>query len=263
MIIDIVLPSVLCLITVATILLYFRLQSRLKTFFHESQLRPHDAAFMVVGMGTMVTIIAFVPQKAILVLYLAAYSFILSMFTYVVSGKWHVAVLPPVAFILSYFYLWNIVLLNIFAVIFAILVSLYLGSLFSWKSVAVFAVLITIVDIIQVYGTGHMSASAEKTLELGLPTLILVPAFPSARVGYLGLGLGDVLLACLLCIQTSQRYGRTTGILAATTIGIVFLVFEITSLNYPLGQSFPATVIVAGGWLAGSGVHSLVKSNRR
>ncbi len=263
MIIDVVLPSMLCLITVATVLLHFRFQNRIKSLFQESEFRVRDAAFMVTSMGVMVTIMAFVPQQAIQILFLAAYSFILFLFIYVAVEKWYVAVLPSAAFVYLYLYWWNLVLLNIFAITFAILVSLYLGGLFSWKTVAVFAVLVTVMDVVQVFGTGYMGASAEKMLQLQLPTLIIVPAFPAALKGYLGLGLGDVFLAGLLCIQTAQKHGRKTGISAAASIGIVFFLFEIISLNYPLGRYFPATVIVVGGWLTGLGFHHLLKFNRK
>jgi len=263
MIIDVVLASMLSLITVATLLLHFRFQKRVKSLFQESAFRVRDAVFMVLAMGIMVTIIAFAPQRAIQILFLAAYSFVLFLFTYIVAEKWYVAVLPPAAFVLFYFYWWNVVVLNIFAITFAIFISLYLGGLFSWKTVAVFAVLITAMDVIQVFGTGFMGASAEKMLQLQLPTLILVPAFPSTLPGYLGLGLGDIFLSSLLCIQTAEKHGRKIGVLTAAIIGTVFFLFEIILLNYPLGRYFPATVTIAGGWLTGLGVHQLLKSNKQ
>jgi len=218
---------------------------------------------MVVVMGIMVTIMAFVPQEAIQVLVLAGFSFLLFIIVYILLDRWYLAALPPIGFVWLYLQWWNLIFLNIFAITFAVLISFYMARLFSWKAVTVFAALLTIMDVIQVFGTGYMGTSAEKMIQLRLPTLILVPTFPSKISGYVGLGLGDLFLAGLLSIQAALKYGRRTGILSAGTIGITFFIFEIVLLNYPSGRYFPATVIIAGGWLSGLGVHSLLETIRQ
>ena len=257
---DIVLPSIVSLITIAIIWLYVKFEAKMKTIFEEKEFRVRDAVFLVLAMGIMVTIIVFVPQQAIQILFLAAYSFVLFLFTYIAVERWYVALLPPAIFVLLYLFAWNLILLNIFAILFAVFISVYLGGLFSWKTVLVFAALITVMDIIQVFVTGFMGTSAEKLVELKLPILIHVPTFPLE--GSIRLGLGDLFLAGLLSIQTAQRYGRRAGGITAVTIGLAFLVFEAIVFSYRFAGYFPATVVVLSGWLLGLGIRRLVATAR-
>ncbi|MDH5448089.1 MAG: hypothetical protein OEY24_05150 [Candidatus Bathyarchaeota archaeon] len=258
MLFDIVLPSVISVVTVAIVLLYAKFEAKIKLLFkEEKEFQIRDAVFLVIGMSVMVTAIVFIPQQAILVLFLAAYSFVLFLFTYIALEKWYFAVLPSIAFVALYFLSWNIILLNAFALLFAIFISIYLGGLFSWKTVLVFAGLITVMDVIQVFGTGFMGSAAGKFVELGLPVLIQVPTFPVDS--WIGLGLGDIFLGGLLAIQTTQKYDRKAGVISAVSVGFAFLLFEIIMLNYEFAGYFPATLVVVGGWLLGLGVYRIIK----
>ncbi len=255
---DIVLPTIISTFTVIVVLLFGRFETKIKSLFEEKEFQVRDTVFLVIVMGVMVTVIVFVPQQAIQILFLMAYSFALFLFTYIVTGKWYIALLSPAVFVALYFSLWNLLLLNIFAIIFAVFVTVYLGGLFSWKTVMVFAALITVMDFVQVFGTGFMGASAEKLLDLKLPIMILVPTFPVEITGYLGLGLGDVFLTGLLAIQTAQKYGRRAGFVSALSVGFAFFVFEFAVFSYAYAGFFPATLVVVGGWLLGLAINKLL-----
>jgi len=206
----------------------------------------------------MVTILVFVPERAMMIFFLFAYSTILFLFTYLLAPKWYLAVPIPVLFITLYLSpYWNIYLFNFFAIIFAVCISVYMGSLFTWKTTAAFVALLTIMDVIQVLITGYMVTSAKKSLELGLPVAIILPTFP-----YQGwwtiLGLGDVFLFGLLSIQTTRKYGRNFGLTSIVTITIVFLLLQTILFNYDV-ESFPATVLVISGWLTSLGARYLYR----
>lgn len=249
---DIVLPSVISVAIVVMIWLHSKFEMKIKPLLGERKFRIRDAFFLVAAMGVMVTIVVLIPSLAIQVLFLTAYSFVLFLFTYIASNRWYIALLPPVAFIVLYVYFWDLFLLNLFALIFAILVSVYLGSMFSWNTVLMFAGLIMLMDIFQVFVTRLMGASAEKLIELELPITIQVLTFP--HEGAILLGLGDIFLAGLLSIQMAQRYNRKAGGVAALSIGVAFLIFEAVVLHTGFSDYFPATIVVVCGWLLGLGL---------
>ena len=256
--IDVLLPSTLLLITVAILFLYIRYEGKVRSLVGGRELRPRDAVLLVAAMGVMVTILALIPKlDIILVLFLGIYSLVLFLFTYLVVPKWYLAVLTPALFIILYFYYWNMYLLNFFAIIFAIFISIYLGSLFTWKTTAAFVALLTIMDIVQVLVTGFMGVSSQKMIELGLPVMIIIPTFPSE--GQIGLGLGDIFFFGLLIIQTTQKYGRRFGLASVLIITAVFLIFETIQLNFVV-RYLPATVFVTCGWLTALGARHIYKS---
>jgi len=260
---DIVLPSLISFVIIVIVFLHERFETKLKSLFEEKEFRIRDAVFLVIAMGVMVTIIALVAQQAqqiIQVLFLAAYSFVLFLFTYTAVEKWYLALVPPVLFVALYLYAWNLIFLNAFALLFAIFISVYLGSLFSWTTMLVFAGLITVMDVIQVFGTKFMGTSADELVRLQLPILIEVPTFPLKSA--IRLGLGDIFLAGLLAIQTAQKYDRKAGIVAAISTGFAFLVFEFLVINLKYSDYFPATLVVIAGWLLGLAIYNLFKRIR-
>ena len=253
---DVLLPTVLFIVVSITVLAYQKFGKNLSSMFGEKQLTARDAVLMVISMGIMVTVIAFVPTQAIQILFLAAYSYMLFSFTYLALKRWYLAILPPIVFVLLYFGYWELFVFNLFVIAFAIAIPVYLGSLFSWKTTAIYACLLTIMDVIQVIGTGFMGAAATKMIDLKLPVLLLLPTYPSA--GMIGLGLGDIFLAGLLTIQTASRQGQKVGFLTAGTIAIAALVFEVALFNTEFAPFFPATVVVMAGWAAGLGSGKLL-----
>ena len=255
MILDVLLPSTLFLIAVAIVLLYALYEKKVSSLLGGREFRVGHVVLLVIAMGVMVTVILFVPKEAIRILFLFSYSAIFFLFTYLIVPKWYLAVPTPVLFVALYFSTyWNIYSFNFFAIILAICISIYMGSLFTWKTTVAFVDILTIMDVIQVLITGLMVASAEKTLELGLPVGIILPTFPYE--GWTFLGLGDVFLFGLLSIQTTQKYGRKFAFTSILSVTIVFLLLQTILLNYGI-RSFPATVLVISGWLIALGAKHL------
>jgi hypothetical protein len=193
--------------------------------------------------------------------------------------RWYIAVQPPALFVLLFVFfnvvyggtlVWYPLLLDIFALTFAVLIILYLESMFTWKTVFVFAVLLTIVDIILVLGTGTMVDAAQQFTGLGLPVLVYLPKIPlipipagSQSIGFFGfipsgLGLGDFFFAGILALQTLKKFDKKTALLAIVAMSISFGVWlafipEIVVLLEPLLQrniaGFPGTLMIIPGWL--------------
>jgi len=246
---DVLLPLVLFLTMLATLFLYLRIEKRIGSVFKEVKLSYYHVILLVVATSVVLGVLIFVPGEAIRILYLSVYSLGFFFFTYLVVPKWYLSFVTPVLFVALYFSdFWNLFTFNLFAIIFAIFVSVYLGSLFTWKITAVFVVLLTIMDIVHVLITGYIVQSAEKLVgELGLPVVIIVPTFPSQGF-YTILGLGDIFLAGLLSVQTAQKYGKKFALVSITVIATVFLVLNTVLLNY-YSEAFPATIMVISGWL--------------
>jgi hypothetical protein len=186
--------------------------------------------------------------------------------------RWYIAVQPPALFVLLFGFfnvvyngtpVWAPVLLDVFALIFAVLIILYLGSLFTWKTALVFAVLITIVDIILVLGTESMVVAAQQFTGLGLPVLVYLPNVPLIHTTqggliFRGLGLGDFFFAGILAIQMFKKFDKKAGFVSVVAMTISFGVFEtflpeIARLLGPLLQreivGFPGTLMIILGWV--------------
>lgn len=259
---DIVMPLTVFTITVVSLFLNQKTESRLKMTFEEKQFATRDVVLLVILMAIMVSFIALSIQYSfinpIMILFLFSYSALLFIFTYIFSNKRrYLAILPSVVFILLYLFLkdtvlWSYYLVNIYAAIFAVLVILYMGTLFTWKTTWIFTILITIADIILVFVTKSMVEYAEVGIGLKLPVAIALPIIPlivtEQGMWWTMLGLGDFFFAGLLSIQIFKRDGKKTAILSAMAIAVAFFIFEIYSLNYQ-PQPFPATLIIILGWL--------------
>lgn len=187
------------------------------------------------------------------------------------NEKWFIALQPTVLFVLFFVFfnlaydgisVWSPILLNVYGFLFAVLIILYLGSMFTWKTTFIFAILLTVVDIILVLGTGSMVVAARQFTELGLPVLVRLPNIPLKYVdGMLlsrGLGLGDFFFAGILGLQTYKKYGKKIGVLSAITMTVSFGIFEaflpeIIGFLEPILQreigGFPGTLMIICGWL--------------
>jgi hypothetical protein len=152
--------------------------------------------------------------------------------------------------------------MDVFGLIFAILIILYLSSLFSWQTVGLFAVLLTAMDIILVIGTPAMVTAATSFTSLGLPVLVWLPNIPllfsqTGEILFRGLGLGDFFFAGVLAVQTFNKFGRKTAFIAAIAMAAAFGIWEAFLLNIlawldPIvGRNiggFPGTVMIISGW---------------
>jgi len=258
MLFDVALPTAIFLIALAATLLYGKVEKRVKTMFEEREFTLRDAALLVIVMGIMVSVLVIVPSQAILVLFLWVFSVALFMITYLISQKWYLGPIGPAVFLVLYFVfkdtgVWNFWLLDLFAVIFVVFITVYVGSLFTWKTTIAFALLLTIMDVIQVLYTGYMVTTSQKIISLSLPIFIVLPVVPSLQT-LLGLGLGDLFLTGLLSIQTTKKYGKRFAIMSVLSIAIIFGIVEAFMLTYFTHQALPATVMIFGGWLIAIGV---------
>jgi hypothetical protein len=248
MIVDVLLPSALFLVGAIVVFLYSRIDKKVDSLLGGQELHLKHVIPLVLAIGVMVTVIMFIPEHALLGLFLFAYVTILFLFCFLLAPKWYLAVVPPILFLLSFFYFWNDYTFNLFAILFGISVAIYMGSLFTWKTTVAFASLVTVMDVIQVLITGHMGNAFETVQTLGLPAFIKLPMFPTDGLTYLGLG--DLFLFGLLTIQSTRKYGRNFGLKSAILMAVVYLLLQTVLLNYyPLETGFPATVLVIGSWL--------------
>ncbi len=190
------------------------------------------------------------------------------------KARWYVAVQPPAIFVMLFiffsgifniymgsFQVWAPYLMDVFGFTFAILIILYLSSLFSWKTVGIFAALLTIMDIILVIVTPVMLGAAHTFTGLGLPVLVYLPNIPtissSAGILYRGLGLGDFFFAGVLAVQTFNKFGKKIAFTAAVAMALAFGIWEfflgdiIKGLIPIVGRNiggFPGTVMIISGW---------------
>ena len=255
---DLVLPSVLFGFLSGMVFIYPKIEPRIRRLLKEdTKLRKRDVLLLVLMMALMIAILAFIPSRAVQIVYISLFSYTLFSFTFMTLGKWYIAILPPLLFISSYLLFWNLLTFNIFAFVLVSIIITYSINRFSWKTTVIFAALLTIVDVIQVFITGLMGQLAEKAVfELSLPIVIMLPTYPLMGQIIL-LGLGDIFLAGLLSLQNTQKNGRISGILTTLLISLAVLLYEVVNFNTNYFTFFPATIIVLLGWLAGTGITKL------
>lgn len=317
---DVAMPFTLFAVAVIALFLNRRVESKLKGVFEEKEFRVRDAVLLVAAVSVTVSIVVFIPQLAIMVLFLFSYSMLLFIFSYLFSSsrhaaanvlllafmvfsllaasfsllafpgasiavygflafgvlsaiaaasfvhgaignskgeRWYVAVLPPALFILLYLFfsrtsIWFPYILDTYGIVFAVLIILYMASVFTWKTTVVFAGLLTAMDIILVLFTGTMVSAARSISTLRLPVLVSLPTVPEitfmGSILYMSLGLGDFFFAGLLTLQTQKRYGWKTAVSGIAVMSISFFIFEVYLLNFAV-TAFPGTLMIICGWL--------------
>jgi hypothetical protein len=171
--------------------------------------------------------------------------------------RWYLAVLPPALFICLYLFfsrtrIWFPYLLDLYGIVFAVLVILYLGSLFTWKVTLIFVGLLTVMDMILVLFTGTMVSAASHVEGLRLPVLIYLPTVPqivtSEGAVYMGLGLGDFFFTGLIGVQTLKKFGKSFAVSSAIAMSTSFFIFQTVMLNTGT-NAFPGTLMIILGWL--------------
>jgi hypothetical protein len=203
------------------------------------------------------------------------------------KGRWYLAVQPVAIFLLLFIFfnivyggsarIWQPYLMDVFGFTFAVLIILYLSSLFNWKTVGIFAGLLTIMDIILVIGTGTMVTAAQQFTGLGLPVLVYLPNVPlihniEGLIQYRGLGLGDFFFAGILLIQTYKKFGQKTAVVSAAAMALAFGIWEallsdiLLALEPIVGRDiggFPGTLMIISGWIPVVVVALLIQRSRR
>jgi hypothetical protein len=255
---DIFMPLTLFFVTLASLYLNSKTESKLKTTLEEKEFKTRDAVLLVVLMAVMVFVIAIFRDMTspLMILFMFSYSMLLFIFTYLFSNKrWFVAIIPPAVFVLLYWFLrgqpvWFDYLVNVYGVIFAILITLYISTLFTWKTTLIFSALLTVMDVVMVLVTGAMVKAAQTGIGLELPITIALPIIPlnQGNLWKMYLGLGDFFFAGLLAVQTFKKYGKRYALLSAIAMTLSFFIGEIFLLTY-IQRAFPATLIIIPGWL--------------
>lgn len=318
---DIAMPLTLFATTIVAFLLSGKVEEKLKATFEEREFNVKDAVILVAAISVMVSVLVFIPQLAVMALFLFAYSLLLFMFTYIFSGvkkgtaklfigaffavcllaatvslfawsffydvsvvygaaalyclcgfsfvalvyeeeqehvkeRWYLAVMPPALFLILYVFfnktpIWFPYLLNVYGLVFAVLITLYFSCLFAWKTSVVFAGLLTTADIILVLVTRSMVSAAIHVSSLRLPILVILPTLPQIPtewgVLHMSLGLGDFFFAGLIAVQTYKKFGMKTAFLSAAAMAISFFIFETLMLNFEV-RALPGTLMIICGW---------------
>lgn len=171
--------------------------------------------------------------------------------------RWYLAAMPSTLFLTLYIFfnktpVWFPYLLNMYGLVFAVMVILYLGCLFTWRTSVVFAGLLTVADVVLVLVTRTMVSAATHVSGLRLPILVILPTFPQITtelgVLYMSLGLGDFFFAGLIAVQTYRKFGKNTAVLSAAAMAASFFMFEAFILNFEV-RAFPGTLMIICGWL--------------
>jgi hypothetical protein len=343
---DILFPTLLFAVTLVAMFLSRKAESKLKAAVEERELGNRDVALLVVMIAVLVSVIAFIPQMAIMALFLFSYSSLLFTVSYAFSDmekrrmtlycgvfviisvfaaaaaffgvvptevrvygtlafvglagcslaalmyalhkaikpKWYVAALSPALFLLFFvFYGQTSIgfivpltvsfqqfpyLLDVYGLAFAVLIVVYLNSLFTWKTVFIFAALLTGLDIVLVWVTGQMVQAANAISGLGLPVLVAFPTLPviltTEGILLLRLGLGDLFFAGILATQALKKFGNKIAVLSALTISVSFGLFELLLLNFPeMVSALPATLPIVLGWLPVVGWRLLAERSKK
>ncbi len=324
---DVLMPTILFVVTLVAMFLGRKGETKLKSTVEGREFKTRDSAIMVIMIAVAVSVVMFVPNIAIMALFLFSYCSLLFTVSYafsdmkpkrttafmvgfilasIVAGtvgffvissdlrvfgtlsfaayatlaglalvyitihppvkpspKWYVAILSPALFLLLFAFfsgtfIWFPYLLDAYGIIFAILIVMYMNSLFTWRTVFIFAAFITGLDIVLVWLTGTMVQAAEQISGLGLPVLVAFPTIPAISttrgILIMRLGLGDFFFAGVLSSQTMKRFGTKISIVALVTICVSFGLFELILLNEQLAaalpvQALPATLPILLGWL--------------
>ena len=317
---DVAMPLTLFMVTLLAMFLEEKVEGKLKGVLEERQFNVRDALLLVAAISVTVSLVVFIPQMAVMIIFLFAYSMLLLIFTYLFSNfrkaeaklfciiflvvsflaatislfnfganitvaygaltlfglfgftfitllyegsrvkteeRWYLAVLPPALFICLYLFfsrtrIWFPYLLDLYGIVFAVLVILYIGSLFTWRTTLIFVGLLTVMDIILVLFTGTMVSAASHVESLRLPVLIYLPTVPEIVTNegtrYMGLGLGDFFFAGLIGVQTLKKFGKGFAVSSAIAMSTSFFIFQAVMLNYGM-IAFPGTLMIICGWL--------------
>ena len=321
---DISMPLVLFGVTLAALLLSKRVEPKLKVTFEEREFKPRDAVIFVVLIAVAVSVVAFIPEMALVSVFLFSYCALLFTFSFLFFsniakpkaqffflgialaavatgttallkvygngdlmfyGGWaaiglaafsflaiayeqlkpdsksrvHLGLFPALLLLIVFFlFMYNpvpllsLILVDVIGALFAVLITLYLTSLFTWKVTFLFATLLTVMDIVLVLVTGFMIQAATHVAGLGLPVLIQLPLIPpftiAGEIQHISLGLGDFFFAGTLATQTYKKFDKRTGIISAVAMTVSFGIFEAALLSTDFGP-FPGTVMIILGWI--------------
>jgi hypothetical protein len=180
--------------------------------------------------------------------------------------KWYLAALPPALFLLLFIFfsetgVWMPYLLDVYGAIFAMLIIIYLNSLFTWKTVFIFAAALTTMDILMVWiiPGSPMITAAKAMSGLHLPVMVTFPTVPNvswilANMRFISLGLGDLFFAGVLASQTLKKFGAKTAVISLLAMSVAAGLSELLILNPDLAnalpiKALPETLFLVAGWI--------------
>jgi hypothetical protein len=247
-----------------------------------SDLKKRQVQLLSVGFGIVSLVAGCVsflePLQDAYTLFRAGAFFGLALLCFVVAAyeqkqsdvkavRWTLAVQPAALFLLFFvcfnllhvdgtLNVWFPYMLDAFGGVFAVLLILYISPMFNWKNVCIFAIILTLLDIVLVF-SGPMVIAAETFTGLGLPMVIYLPNVPfilnaAGEAALRGLGLGDFFFAGVLAIQTFNRFGKKYAYASIGLMVVSFAIWEIFLMDllafFNL-RGFPATVFIITGWI--------------
>ncbi len=180
-------------------------------------------------------------SDAIIYFYFFAGFLILSIGGYILT-KSRTAVLFGLIYPILFFNYWNIYTFNLIAVLFVVSLILLMSNIIPWKILKLFVVLVLIMDITLVFITRDMVVLGTKIMSLQIPILIHIPIGNGIAIG-----LGDIFIAGLLCLQFTKEKGYTKNLSLGfiwITTALLFILLFILTLYLP-ERMYPATIFVA------------------
>ncbi|RLG46649.1 MAG: hypothetical protein DRN90_06185 [Thermoproteota archaeon] len=243
--IDLVLPTVSLLFLNAVVWAYPKVEPAIRQFMEEGEFTVKDALGLAAIMAIAIAVLALSPSTLLLAVSMIGIGLVLNLTSLIVTGNRWISLLLPCFFYVCFFFFWNLGLLNVFAIILAFGASLILANAFSWKASLAFVAVLTLIDVIHVFGTKMMVEVGYKGIQLRLPLMLLLPTFPAK--GYLGFGLGDLFVAALLTVKNWEKFGGRAGLI--TSAYIALFIGLIVPMVEKVG-ALPATLFISAGWIA-------------
>lgn len=152
-----------------------------------------------------------------------------------------IALLYPVIYFLG----WNLILMNIFAIIMATTAILVMNTFLSTNRLALLLSLLLIADIITVLITQDMIRASEKVVSTKTPVMVASNIGPKP----IGLGVGDIFFAGLLTIKIGEyKEFNLNKILILLSLSVPIIYIVATNI-LSIVPGIPATVLVVGAIL--------------
>ena len=177
----------------------------------------------------------------------------------ILMGVWSLAglyfaqtALLVAVFIIALRYIFPVVLIqNVLMIMGVAGIAAFLGSAITWLSMAIVLVVLSVYDVIAVYGTRHMVVMFKNLLDQGVIFALIVPEKPKqlfSRLrdvgggeGFFFLGSGDLVLPALF-VASAARAGL--GLALGAMIGSVVGLWG-TDWLFKLGKGRPSPALPA------------------
>ncbi len=202
--------------------------------------KKHVIIYALLLFPATIYIINNLSLDAIIYFYFFVGFLVLGIGGYILT-KSRMAILFGFIYPILYFYHWNIYSFNLIAILLVVSVILLISNIIQWNILKLFVVLILIMDITRVFITRDMVVLGSRIMSLQIPILIHIPIGNGLTIG-----LGDIFITGLLCLQFTKEKGYTSnkslGFIWITTSLLFILLFIV--IMYLPKQMYPATIFV-------------------